>query len=376
MDLVFTATPASGMQDVAALANVASGPITTAGTNGTVWRSSDGGASFIQVNASGFRRVAVSPDGSVLWGVGTNGTVWWSKIPNQWTRLDATSILGSPVEDVVINHDNWLWVVTTRGGVWSLHDGVHFEWHATWLRFKRLAFGRGNQLWGIDSDGALWQQDRNLAPDNWYQTNGAGMEDLTVSNTGEVWLVGANGTVWTTRDGQTFAQTAAQGFLSVSASGDIIWLVGKNGSLWKGARPVPASKPPATTPPGTPTSPPSLTKMLRLSVNNQATTYYSIDSVTWRIWRADAGASPLVMTGTGMSIAASLLSGRQYYIHADVGALSAISGEIELAEFRGGALVNGFPVHTIVLARDQSQTYRLIAEPIAFTNLINPVTVV
>ncbi len=38
------------------------------------------------------------------------------------------------------------------------------------------------------------------------------MADISVNGDGEVWLVGANGTVWATRDGSSFEQIQASGF--------------------------------------------------------------------------------------------------------------------------------------------------------------------
>ena len=50
----------------------------------------------------------MSPDGTLLWGVGANGTVWRSKAADRWERLEATDMLRSPVEDAVVNYDNAL----------------------------------------------------------------------------------------------------------------------------------------------------------------------------------------------------------------------------------------------------------------------------
>jgi hypothetical protein len=378
MDLAFRQTPATGMQDVAALANVAAAPVTVAGSNGSVWRSTDSGATFIQVPASGFRRLAASPDGSVLWGVGANGTLWWSKSPGRWTRLEGTTGLDRPVEDAVVDYDNWLWITTTNGQILSLHDGVHFELHPVFTQMKRLAVGPGHRFWAIDFKGNLYTRDNKPPVDQWSDTKGSGMEDVTVSNRGDVWLVGTNGTVWTTRDGESFTQTSGAGFVSASAAGgDTVWLVGKNGTLWTLARPAEVKPPPPPVGPPVPPPPPSTSTTVRLSVVNQATQFFAIDSVAWSIWRQDPGMTTLVMSAAGPDTTIALPSGRQYYIRADVVALSAVSGESEFAEFRGGTQISGVSVQTIVLNSPQTKSYRLIAEPAGgHFGGVNPVVVV
>src|SRR5271166_5339084 len=232
MDLVFTETSASGMQDVAGIANVVGAAVTVCGFNGTVWRTTDGGRHFSPVTASGFRRVTASPDGSYLWGVGANGSLWSSVAVSQWTRFEATAKLGSLVEDAVVDYDNSLWITTQNGQMWAIRDGRNWEWHTVLAQFKRLAVGPGHRFWGISSDGALWRRDGSQ-PEQWYTTKGTGMEDVSITSSGQVWLVGSNGTVWITSDGEHFSRLLLDGpFLSVSAAGgDVVWLVRKNGSV-------------------------------------------------------------------------------------------------------------------------------------------------
>lgn len=104
----WSATQTAGFQDVSAsVAHVGTGDVALAGTNGTIWRWLSGNQ-FRRDDAAGFRRVAMSPDGTLLWGVGANGTVWRSKAADRWERLEATDMLRSPVEDAVVNYDNAL----------------------------------------------------------------------------------------------------------------------------------------------------------------------------------------------------------------------------------------------------------------------------
>jgi len=233
MAWVWTKSSASGMQDIACAARKFNSNA-LAGLNGTIWRMPSWD-SFTQEKASGFRRVAMSPDGDRLYGVGENGTVWYSTSPNIWKRLEATDQLG-PVEDAVVNLDDSLWLTLKNGQMWSIRDGKQPEWRTTLTPFKRLAVGQNNNWWGIDKQGYLLCRNGNLdeAYSYWRDTNGSGMEDVSVSADGTVWLVGGNGTVWHTRDGQSFTQIVeASDFHSVSVQGsDFIYLVGNNGTLW------------------------------------------------------------------------------------------------------------------------------------------------
>ena len=231
MDWVWVQTPASGMQDVAAIAKFSNGPVVAAGSNGTVWRTVDGGTTFSPLVGSGFRRVATAPDGSSVWGVGANGTLWWTKDLAVWTQVTAADQLTDGIEDIVVDYDNWIWVTTKNGHMWSMSDGKKFVWHSAFSQFKRLAVGPGHQFWGIDRAGGLMRRDG--ADGSWLDTQGAGMEDVSVSVEGDVWLVDSGGFVWKTRDGQLLSRAAGGGFRSISAGPNgTIWVVGPNGTLW------------------------------------------------------------------------------------------------------------------------------------------------
>src|SRR5262249_10833110 len=120
-------TSASGMQDVAAATKVLNN-LALAGQNGTIWRSPSWNVFTQDHQATGFRRVAMSPDGIYLYGVGANGTIWYSTSPNSWKRLEASDQLRSPVEDAVVNYDNSLWITLKNGQMWSIREGAYLEW--------------------------------------------------------------------------------------------------------------------------------------------------------------------------------------------------------------------------------------------------------
>jgi hypothetical protein len=57
--------------------------------------------------------------------------------------------------------------------------------------------------------------------------------DVAVAPNGMIWLVGNNGSIWTSADGATFTpDEAASSFESVAAGSEGAWAVGWNGTLW------------------------------------------------------------------------------------------------------------------------------------------------
>jgi hypothetical protein len=363
----------SGMQDVSAsVAHVGPGDVALAGVNGTIWRLTSWNQ-FRRDNASGFRRMAMSPNGTSLWGVSTEGALWYSTQPDIWKRLEATDKLRSPVEDAVVNYDNSLWVTLKNGQMWSIRNGVDWEWRTVLGLFKRLAVGPNNQWWGIDTQGFLWSRDGNHDPGEWFATNGSGMEDVSAGEDGTVWLVGTNGSVWTTRDGQSFVQVTASGFRSVSAQANWAWFVGADGALWVYQN---VTTPPSTPPNTPPSTPPATSPMglLHLRIENQAPAHFSVSGVGWRVWRQELNGVTLLQSINQASADVHLPANGQYHVHADVWAVRRSTGDNELAEFRGnGASIDGIPTLVLVWnGSSQTKTFRLVAEGQA-GGVVNPV---
>jgi hypothetical protein len=237
MALQWVQSKASNMHDVAASTlgfTIGVSPIVLAGADGSVWRMPEWNH-FIKDSSPSIRRVAMSPDGRHLWGVGTDGTMWHSPAPNSWTRLDSTPG-GRRIEDAVVNYDDSLWVTTENGMIWSTSDSVHWTWMANFTPFKRIGVSPNNVWWAVSSVGEVYfaRRDPN-APGGlfWQDTPGKGFEDVTVTGSGEAWLVGSNGTVWHARDGQSFAQQAGANCFSVCAQTDqMIYFVLNDGTMW------------------------------------------------------------------------------------------------------------------------------------------------
>jgi hypothetical protein len=366
----FTQAQASGIRDVAAFANISTTVVFICGTNGTVWRTEDNGRHFHQITGSGLRRLAGSPDGSLVYGVGDNGALWASSTPGIWQRV-ATESFGRPVEDAVVNFDRSLWITTQNGQMWSIRDGRTWEPRTVLAAFKRIGIGPGQQFWGIDSGGTLLQRDGSIPGSAWYDTAGSGMEDVSVSNTGRVWLVGSNGTVWTTFDGQVFEQLDASNFLAVAAAaGDSAWLVGRNGLLFH----VQKATATPVRPPSRPPTP--VTQRLIASIADHSAEF-GLLSVTWRLYRQEFGGLTFVSARTGATAELTPPGNGQYYLYAEVSVLRQGSLEAELAEFRGNTVIDGIPVLTFVWSgTSQAKNFRLVSERSGgFFSSINPVVV-
>jgi uncharacterized membrane protein YgcG len=376
---------ASGMQDVSAPVNAIGPPVSLAGANGTIWRMLNSGRYEVDPRAGGFRRVAMSPDGVWLYGVGANGTVWYSRQPGVWTQVVGRPAIG-PVEDAVVNYDNSLWVCTANGQMWSMRNGRDWEWRSVLDAFKRLAVGPGNQWWGITRTGLVMRRDGNLddAHGYWRDTRGSGFEDVSVATDGTVWLVGSNGTVWRTSDGQSFTRIDAAGFRSISAHGhDVVWAVGTNGTLWAYYN-APDSSPPSGgsgggggggSGGGGGGGGGGGAARLTLTVTDWSA-HHSIAAVRWRLWRQDVGGLSELAPVAGAATSTTLPGNGQYQLHAEVWATPTGQTEAELASFVGnGSSINGVPTFTFVWSGvTQAKSFRLVA--VEQDGIVNPVVAV
>lgn len=71
---------------------------------------------------------------------------------------------------------------------------------------------------------------------HWQQTAATGMNDVGITQTGQIWLAGKNGTIWSSSEGQTFQeQSGVSGFGRVAGGNKRaeVWAVGRdNHTLW------------------------------------------------------------------------------------------------------------------------------------------------
>src|SRR5688500_14531060 len=74
------------------------------------------------------------------------------------------------------------------------------------------------------------------APPHWEKTRATGMADVGVSRSGGIWLAGKNGTIWFSKDGDTFLQESGVSGFGRIATGDDnedVGAVGANNhTLW------------------------------------------------------------------------------------------------------------------------------------------------
>jgi photosystem II stability/assembly factor-like uncharacterized protein len=210
-------TTATLIGDVAVASD---GTVWVAGTNGTIWFSSNQGRDFTQLDATGFIRIAVAPNGTV-WAVGDNSTLW--KYDGNWAKTEA-SLIG----DVAVASDGTIWVAGTNGTIWfSSNQGRDFtQLDAT--GFIRIAVAPNGTVWAVGDNGTLWKYDGN-----WTKTEASLIGDVAVAPDGTIWVAGTNGTIWySSSEGRVFTQVDASNFVSVAAGSSAVWAVGSNGSLW------------------------------------------------------------------------------------------------------------------------------------------------
>jgi hypothetical protein len=112
--------------------------------------------------------------------------------------------------------------------------------------------------------------------------------------------------------------------------------------------------------------PPSPTlAMLRLSIANQAASFFKISGVTWNIFRQEtSGVLTPIISATGQSVAVHPPTNGQYHVHAEVSVDDLVNGGNILAEFRGNVVVSGVSRLVVVWSNvDHTQNFRLFAEP-------------
>jgi hypothetical protein len=120
---------------------------------------------------------------------------------------------------------------------------------------------------------------------------------------------------------------------------------------------------PSTTQPTGPTpTQPATPKTLHLTLTNDAPLLYVIDEVTWHVFRQEISGFSRVAVLSGPSASVTLAPAPQFQLRADVIARSLLTGERELADFRGQSSVDGVPTHLFVLATDRQQNCRLVAQ--------------
>jgi hypothetical protein len=134
-----------------------------------------------------------------------------------------------PTDDVLLTgEDGQLWVANTFAPetIKSLGGSG----------LRRVAVGQhGKNVWCVDASGRLW---KSRITGNWLQVQNQDqktgpIDDIMVDGN-DLWMTGQIGTMWITKDGQSFQDaTVLIGFkrLAAGASG-AIWGISSGGQLW------------------------------------------------------------------------------------------------------------------------------------------------
>ncbi|WP_162820669.1 WD40/YVTN/BNR-like repeat-containing protein [Microvirga calopogonii] len=191
------------------------------------------------LGGNGFRRVAVGQNGKNVKCLDMSGILWALGASGNWIQTQS-QIVG-PLDDVMVD-GNDVWLTGTNGTIWTTKDGTNYQDGTVLIGFQRLAVGADGSIWGIGTSGLLCWYERSTR--TWYPSNGSGMEDLSVSYEGVIWLVSKTGQVWTTTDGKTFNPTPGTDFRRIAVGRyGIAYGVKTDGSLWMWA-PAPGAPPP------------------------------------------------------------------------------------------------------------------------------------
>jgi len=81
-------------------------------------------------------------------------------------------------------------------------------------------------------------QDETFGPvpnpiNGWYLTVAHGFQDISISQNGDIWACGANGTIWYSLDsGASWTKTPAAGFRRIASTNSIVVASGNNGPIW------------------------------------------------------------------------------------------------------------------------------------------------
>jgi hypothetical protein len=162
-----------------------------------------------------------------------------------WNRA-----IASGIGDVAVNPgDATVWVAgKDNGTIWfskkpnNDYAGKQFT-QISASGFRRLSvwspsdFPAG-ELWAVGANGTVWHcrydTDKNAFNSEWVKTPANGVVDIAVASNGLVWLASQDGSIFFSDDRcATLHKTQASGMNRVSVGPDgTLWAVGSNGTLW------------------------------------------------------------------------------------------------------------------------------------------------
>jgi hypothetical protein len=121
------------------------------GQIGTIWMTSDGTSFQDATVLIGFKRLAVGSGDYSLWGIASNGSLWWHYRPTRtWYPTN-----GLDMEDLSVTYEGVVWLVDRSGRVWTTRDGQTLQPNPG-TGFRRISAGRYSVVYGVKTDGTLW----------------------------------------------------------------------------------------------------------------------------------------------------------------------------------------------------------------------------
>ncbi len=235
-------TKATGMADVGV---ARSGQIWLAGSNGTIWSSSNGETFDEESGISGFGRIAVGNDKGHVGAVGRDNHLLWIRggISPRWFQSPATD-----VADIALGGDDTVWIAGTNGTIWYAESPAAFGYQIEKLQFKQIkadgfcrVASHAQLLWAVGCNGTLWKYRRDYRTNSawdageWVRTPASGIADVAADESDTLWLTGQNGSVWKSTNGVDFVPISppGSGFASIAAGNGSVYAVRTDGTLWR-----------------------------------------------------------------------------------------------------------------------------------------------
>jgi len=152
-----------------------------------------------------------------------------NKIGNiyEWKDGSWVKLSGSSAIDITVSSNGEIWMVNNRGKIYKLNSN-------TWKQMpgssaKRIS-SDGGQTWMTNSAGKIYKY--NYQDNKWQQVAGSGARDITVSNTGDIFITNSIGNIYQFTD-NSFTKLDGSNGLSLSANNGKLLLINTEGRIFK-----------------------------------------------------------------------------------------------------------------------------------------------
>ena len=165
------------------------------GSDGTMWavKKSDGsiwrrdGHSWEKIDGTAMK-IAVG-SAKHIWGLQSNGSIWqWNDKNNSWKSIKADAAI-----DISVGSDGAMWAVKKKDGSILRRDG--HSWDKVEGTAIKIAVGSAKDVWGLQSNGSIWQW--NDKDNSWNPIKTDAAKDISVGSDGTIWTVKkSDGSIW------------------------------------------------------------------------------------------------------------------------------------------------------------------------------------